>query len=470
MNKYNNIILPISKKIIDPTELAARCKSLSIAVIGHVDNGKSTLVGHLLTLTGHVSGHKIKEYEKEGAAINKASFKFAWVTDTNDNERKRGVTVEASQKSFSTQNREFTILDCPGHEDYMKNLIFGLSQADCALLVVTAEALFNRDDRGRVRLPPQTIEHLMCCVARGISKIVVVINKMDVTAVNYSQEHYNALCKEIEIQLKGFGCSNEREGATQYSFIPVSAWAGENLIKPSSLMPWFTGLTLVDELDRLPEAQKDLEEPFVFQVGELITTKKGMGTICTGNVLSGLGEPDSPVIVKPSHKKGTLKSMEAHRVAQPYVIKGDSIGVTIRGVDKEYLTKGAILANPEGAPKLVQRMVVDFLLVKIEKYLYEGAVLNAHINTALVPLRVAAINHIIDKTGKKTDAVLTPVGKKGVPPRHKAEIELQVTGAPVICAPYSSIKNLGIVILRDQNKTIGYGKVLSIVPDKSEVD
>jgi len=226
---------------------------LNLIVIGHVDHGKSTMVGHLMYLTGAVDERTIRQYEEEAKKIGKETFKFAWVLDRLKEERERGLTIDLTHLRFETKKYYFTIIDAPGHRDFVKNMITGASQADAAILVVSAK---KGEFEAGIGPGGQTREHAFLAFTMGVRQMVVAVNKMDDPTVNWSQERYEEVKNEVARMLKLVGYKVDK-----IPFVPVSGWTGDNLVERSDRMPWYKGPTLLEALDMFEGPPKAIDKP-----------------------------------------------------------------------------------------------------------------------------------------------------------------------------------------------------------------
>src|SRR3989338_7630304 len=213
--------------------MAANKQHMNIVTIGHVDQGKSTLIGRLLWDTGNVPEQAMKKIEEKAKELKKESFKFAFLMDSVKEERERGVTIDIAHQRFDTPNRYFTVIDAPGHRDFVKNMITGASQADCAILVLVAKD----------GVMPQTKEHVFLIRTLGLKQLIVAINKMD--DAGFDKAAFEKAKDDVSKLLKTVGFNPEK-----IPFIPVSAWTGDNVAKKSDKMPWYTGPTFVEVLDK----------------------------------------------------------------------------------------------------------------------------------------------------------------------------------------------------------------------------
>ncbi|MEM2367884.1 MAG: GTP-binding protein, partial [Candidatus Bathyarchaeia archaeon] len=242
---------------------------LNLVIMGHVDHGKSTTTGHMLYLAGVVDERTVKQYEEEARKLGKETFKFAWILDNLKEERERGLTIDLRFLKFETKKYYFTIIDAPGHRDFVKNMITGASQADGAILFVSAK---RGEFEAGIGPGGQTREHAFLAFTLGVNQLVVAINKMDDPTVNWSQERYNEVKNEVARMLKMVGYKVEK-----IPFVPTSGWTGDNLVKPSDKMPWYKGPTLLEALDVFEVPPKPLDKPLRIPIQDVYSIT-GVGT------------------------------------------------------------------------------------------------------------------------------------------------------------------------------------------------
>ncbi|MEM2200194.1 MAG: elongation factor 1-alpha, partial [Thermoplasmata archaeon] len=297
---------------------------LNVVFIGHVDHGKSTTVGRLLLDTGAIDPRIIEQYRKEAVEKGKATFEFAWVMDRLKEERERGVTIDVAHKEFQSNKYYITIIDAPGHRDFVKNMITGTSQADAAILVVSAKE----------GVQEQTREHTFLARALGVPQIVVAINKMDATTPPYSQDAYNNVKTEMEKLLKTVGYRD-------VIFVPISGYVGDNVVKPSPNLPWYKGPTLVEAFDMLKIPEKPIDKPLRIPVQDVYSIT-GIGTVPVGRVETGVLNVNDTVIFMPANKTREVKSIEMHHQPLPRAEPGDNIGFNVRGISKNDIKRGDV--------------------------------------------------------------------------------------------------------------------------------
>jgi len=315
---------------------------LNLVVIGHVDAGKSTATGHLIYKCGGIDKRTIEKFEKEAAEMGKASFKYAWVLDKLKAERERGITIDIALWKFESSKTVFTIIDAPGHRDFIKNMITGTSQADAAMLVIDSttggfEAGISKDG--------QTREHAMLAFTLGVKQMVVCVNKMDDKTVNYSEDRFNEIKGEVEAYLKKVGYKVEEK----VKFVPISGWVGDNMIEPSTNMPWYKGTTLLGALDELEIPVRPTEKPLrlplqdVYKIG-------GIGTVPVGRVETGVLKPGDVVTFAPAGVTTEVKSVEMHHESIPEAVPGDNVGFNVKNLSVKDIRRGFVTSNSKNDP------------------------------------------------------------------------------------------------------------------------
>lgn len=415
---------------------------LNLVVIGHIDHGKSTFVGRLLLETGVISSHQIEKYREQAREMGKSTFEFAWVMDNLKEERERGITIDLNHKKFSTKKREYTIIDAPGHRDFIKNMITGTAQADFGVLVVSIKE----------GIMTQTEEHAFLSRTLGLSNLVVAVNKMD--TVNYSEEKFNAFALEITAFLKKIGYKT-------FSIIPVSAFEGENISQRSKKMGWYKGNSILSQFDLIEHTfvvskeRKDIKIPI-----EDICSITGIGTVPIGKIESGTLYPGMMVQFLPSNKKGEVKSIQMHHENYPMASPGMNIGFNVKGIGRTDLKRGEVLYSVENKDVFVP----SSFLAKIVVYdhpsiISEGYIPVVHCHTAQVACRfkklISKINLYTGKVAEENPSFL----KKG----DMAEVELEPI-SPLMIESISTSKKLSRFAIRDMGKTIAAGICTKVLP------
>ena len=312
----------------------AEKEHMNLVIIGHVDHGKSTLTGRILLETGAIDPHIVEKYKKEAEEKGKGSFYFAWVMDGLKEERERGVTIDVAHKKFFTDKYYFTVIDAPGHRDFVKNMITGTSQADAA--IITCSAIEGPQ--------AQTKEHVFLATTLGVKQIIVAINKMD--AVKYDQAKYNEAKDAMTKLMKMVGVKTD-----EVPFIPVSAYNGDNIKTLSGEMPWYKGPTLIQALDPLRLPIQD------------VYTITGIGTVPVGRVETGILKPNMKVMFEPSHVQGEVKSIEMHHEQMPQAVPGDNVGFNVRGVAKNDVKRGDVAGPIENPPSVAKTFTAQIVVL-----------------------------------------------------------------------------------------------------------
>lgn len=416
---------------------------INIVFIGHVDHGKSTLVGRLLYDTGSLSEQDYRKLQAEAESRGKGTFAFAYAMDQLKEERERGVTIDVSYRKFKAKKNDFTIIDAPGHKDFVKNMITGTSQADAAVLVVSAKE----------GIMPQTKEHAFLAQVMGIKQLVIAINKMD--EVSYDEKKYEALKAELTKLLTSVGYKMET-----IKFVPVSAWVGDNVAKKSEKLSWFKGNTLVDTLDELtapvPPTDKALRMPI-----QDVYNIKGVGTVPVGRIETGIMKPGDKIIVMPTAKTGEVKSVEMHHEALPQAVPGDNVGVNVRGLGKEDMARGDVIGHTNNPPTVVKEFTAQIVVLNHPTAIPVNYTPVFHLHTAQLSCQITEIEKTLDpKTGgtKEDHPKFLKTGDAAI---------IKVTPLkPVVAEEYKKFPQLGRFAIRDMGQTVAAGMIISLVEKK----
>ena len=314
---------------------------MNLVVIGHVDSGKSTTTGHLIYKCGGINQRDLEKLEIEANNLNKSSFKYAFILDKTKAERSRGITIDCSLWKFETKVYNYTIIDAPGHRDFLKNMITGTSQADCSILMVSAN---EGEFEAGISKTGQTKEHLLLAYTLGIRQLIVCINKMDDNSVKYSETRYENIKSELSDYLKKIGFNMKT-----VPFIPISGWNGDNLIEKSTNTIWYKGPTVIEALDMVTPPVRPLEKPLRLPI-QSVYKIKGFGTVPSGRVESGVLKIGMTVEIAPHNILTEVKSIEAHHTSLLQAIPGDNIGFNIKGVSLADVKRGDIVGDPKNDP------------------------------------------------------------------------------------------------------------------------
>ncbi len=413
---------------------------LNVVFIGHIDHGKSTTVGRLLLDSGAIDPRVIEQYRKEAAEKGKATFEFAWVMDRLKEERERGVTIDIAHKDFESNKYYITIIDAPGHRDFVKNMITGTSQADAAILVVSAKE----------GVQEQTREHIYLARALGVPQMIVAINKMDATNPPYSQDAFNQVKGEVEKLLKVVGYKD-------ILFVPISAYYGDNVVKRSDKLKWWTGPTLLEAFDTLKLTEKPIDKPLRIPVQDVYSIT-GIGTVPVGRVETGVLNVNDTVIFMPANKKGEVKSIEMHHQPLPRAEPGDNIGFNVRGISKNDIKRGDVCGKVDNPPTVAQEFTAQIVVLNHPSVISPGYTPVFHAHTAQVACTISEIIKTLDPRTGATKAEKPDFIKTG----DVAIVKVTPT-RPMVIEKSSEIPQLGRFAVRDMGMTIAAGLCLDVV-------
>jgi elongation factor 1-alpha len=421
---------------------------LNLVIMGHVDHGKSTTIGHLFYLAGAVDERQIKAYEEEAKKMGKEAFKFAWVLDKLKEERERGLTIDLAFLRFETPKYFFTVIDAPGHRDFVKNMVTGASQADGAVLFVSAK---RGEFEAGIGPGGQTREHAFLAFTLGVNQLVVAINKMDDPSVNWSQERYNEIKNEISRLLKTVGYKVEKT-----PFVPTSGWTGDNLFKATDKMPWYKGPTLFQAMDALEVPSKPLNKPLRLPVQDVYTIT-GVGTVPVGRVETGVLKEGDILVFMPANVQGEVKSIETHHVRVPRAEPGDNIGFNVRGVSKTDVRRGDVAGHPNNPPTVAKEFIGQIIVIMHPTAIAAGYTPVLHYHTGQVAVRfVELIKKLDPRTGQTIEEkpAFLKTGDGAVvrfEPLH-----------PIAVETYTEFAELGRFAIRDMGTTVAAGVVKEI--------
>ncbi|MCP8323457.1 MAG: translation elongation factor EF-1 subunit alpha [Candidatus Methylarchaceae archaeon HK02M2] len=422
---------------------------LNLVITGHVDHGKSTGMGHFLFDLGVVDQRTIEAYSKESEKYGKGdTFKYAWVLDRIKDERERGLTIDLAFQKFETDKYFFTLIDAPGHRDFVKNMITGASQADAAVLVVSA-----KKGEYEVGMGPggQTREHLFLLYTLGVRQLIVILSKFDDATVNYSKERYEETKAGVEKLLKTVGYD-----INKIQIIPCSGWTGDNLVKRSEKMEWYTGPTLYESLDQLIEIEKPIDKPLRLPIQDVYSIT-GVGTVPVGRVETGEIKVGDKIIISPSMIATEVRSIETHHSNIPKAIPGDNIGFNLRGISKKDIKRGDVVGHPDNPPTVAREFIAQVIVVHHPTAIAAGYTPVLHAHTSQV---AAQITELISKIDARSGQVVEEK-PKSLKTGDSALIRIQPV-RPLCIETYKEMPELGRFALRDMGTTIAAGVVKEI--------
>ncbi|MBD3253065.1 translation elongation factor EF-1 subunit alpha [Candidatus Pacearchaeota archaeon] len=364
--------------------MAAEKPTMNIVFVGHVDHGKSTCVGRLMYDSGSIPEQQMKKLKDEAQKHGKIGFEFAYVMDKIKEERERGLTIDLAYKKLITSKRQITIIDAPGHKDFVKNMITGASQADAAFLTIAAKE----------SVQPQTKEHLWLLRTMGVQQIAITINKMD--TVDYKEEAFNKVKGEVSELLKGVGISPD-----SVTFLAVSALKGDNVYKRSENMSWYKGPTIWEQFDLFEEPKPPVDLPMRMAVQDVYEIT-GIGTVPVGKIETGVMKIGQKVIVLPARSgtgiQGEVKSIEMHHEQYQEAPAGYNVGVNLRGVGKKDIARGDVIADAAHPPTIAEDFTAQIAIINHPTVVAKGYTPVFHVHTAQVPCQLMEIVHKIDPT------------------------------------------------------------------------
>jgi elongation factor 1-alpha len=436
---------------------------INIVVIGHVDSGKSTTTGHLIYKCGGIDKRTIEKFEKEAQEMGKGSFKYAWVLDKLKAERERGITIDITLWKFETPKYYVTVIDAPGHRDFIKNMITGTSQADVAVLIVAAG---TGEFEAGISKNGQTREHALLAYTLGVKQLIVGVNKMDTTEPPYSQSRFEEIQKEVSAYVKKIGYN-----PATVPFVPISGWNGDNMLEPSANMPWFKGWnierkgvklegkTLLQALDAMEPPSRPTDKPLrlplqdVYKIG-------GIGTVPVGRVETGVIKPGMVVTFAPVNLTTEVKSVEMHHEALTEAVPGDNVGFNVKNVSVKELRRGYVAGDSkESPPKATEEFTAQVIVLNHPGQISNGytPVLDCH--TAHIACKFKEIKEKCDRrSGKKIED-----NPKSIKSGDAAIIDLVPT-KPMCVETFTDFPPLGRFAVRDMRQTVAVGVIKSVKP------
>jgi len=427
---------------------------INVVVVGHVDAGKSTTTGHLIYKCGGIDKRTIEKFEKEAKEMGKSSFKYAWVLDKLKAERERGITIDIALWKFETPKYYFTIIDAPGHRDFIKNMITGTSQADVAILVIAAG---TGEFEAGIAKNGQTREHALLAYTLGVKQLMVLVNKMDDKSVNWSEARFNEIKNEVSSFVKKIGYNPET-----VPFVPISGWLGDNMLERSTNLPWYKGPTLLEALDALKEPKRPLDKPLriplqdVYKIG-------GIGTVPVGRVETGILKPGMVVTFAPANITTEVKSIEMHHEALEQATPGDNVGFNVKNVSVKDIRRGFVCGDSKNDPPAeAESFEAQVIVLNHPGTIHAGyaPVLDCH--TAHIACKFAELLTKVDRrSGKEIEKE-----PKNIKSGDAAIVKL-ISSKPLVVETFTEYPPLGRFAVRDMRQTVAVG-VIKEVTKKSK--
>jgi len=423
---------------------------INLVVVGHVDAGKSTTTGHLIYKCGGIDKRTIEKFEKEAKEMGKSSFKYAWVLDKLKAERERGITIDIALWKFETEKYYFTIIDAPGHRDFIKNMITGTSQADVAILVVASG---TGEFEAGIAKNGQTREHALLAYTLGVKQMIVLVNKMDDKSVNWSEARFNEIKNEVSNFVKKIGYNPET-----IPFVPISGWLGDNMLEKSSNLPWYKGFTLLEALDNITPPKRPSDKPLriplqdVYKIG-------GIGTVPVGRVETGILKPGAVVTFAPAMITTEVKSVEMHHTVLEQAIPGDNVGFNIKNVAVKDIKRGFVAGDSkQDPPAETENFTAQVIVLNHPGLIHAGyaPVLDCH--TAHIACKFAELLTKVDRrSGKEIEAE-----PKNIKSGDAAIVRL-IPSKPMVVETFTEYPPLGRFAVRDMRQTVAVGVIKEVV-------
>ncbi len=413
--------------------MSSKKEHVNVVLAGHVDHGKSTMLGRLFFDMG-----KVKDLPPEEEA---GSFTFAWLCDRLKEERARGLTIDLFHEEIETPHKYITVIDAPGHADFIKNMITGASQADAAILVISAK-------KGE-GVQEQTREHAYLLKVLGVNQLIVAISKMD--TVDYSKERFEEIKEEAMELLRQIGYPVDK-----IPFIPVSGWVGDNVYKRSDKMPWYDGPTLYEVLDTVSSPPKPVDKPLRIPIQDVFTIT-GVGLVPVGRVVTGVLRPGDRIVVEPTGATGEVRSIEMHHKRLDKAEPGDNIGFNVKGIEKKFVHRGCVVGHPDNPPTVAEEFTAQIVITRHPTAISVGYTPVVHVHTAHMASRIV---EIIDKRDPRTGQVI----EKNPSFIKKGDIAVVRFKPikPLVIERRQDFDQLGRFAIRDMGITIGAGIVLDV--------
>jgi len=437
---------------------------ISIVVVGHVDSGKSTTTGHLIYKCGGIDKRTIEKFEKESSEMGKGSFKYAWVLDKLKAERERGITIDIALWKFETSKFYVTIIDAPGHRDFIKNMITGTSQADCGVLIIASG---TGEFEAGISKNGQTREHALLAYTLGVKQLIVGVNKMDSTEPPYSKDRFEEIKKEVSGFIKKVGYN-----PLAVPFVPISGWHGDNMLEASPNMGWYkgwdierpkknnaSGKTLIDALDAILPPERPTDKPLrlplqdVYKIG-------GIGTVPVGRVETGILKPGCVVTFAPVQLTTEVKSVEMHHESLPEAVPGDNVGFNVKNVSVKDIKRGYVAGDSKNSPPSgCANFVAQVIVLNHPGQICNGysPVLDCH--TAHIACKFYEIKEKIDRRSGKVmekEPKFIKSGDAGIVELHPSK--------PMCVEAFSNFAPLGRFAVRDMRQTVAVGVIKEVTP------
>ncbi len=418
---------------------------INLVFIGHVDHGKSTTVGRLLFDTKNIDEAAMRKLKEKAEELGKGGFEFAFVMDNLKEERERGVTIDLAHKKFESPKYYFTIIDAPGHKDFIKNMITGASQADAGVLVVAAND----------GVMAQTKEHVFLSRTLGVDQLIVAVNKMDMK--EYSEERFNQVKTDVSALLKTVGYNPEK-----IQFVPLASLPGDNIAKKTEKMSWYKGPCLLEAMDSLSQPEKPVDLPLRLPIQDVYNIT-GIGVVPVGRVETGIMKVGDKITVVPAREgkgvTGEVKSIEMHHEQMQQAEPGDNVGFNVRGLGKNDIARGDVLGPVDNVPTVAKEFTAQLVVLNHPSVITVGYTPVFHIHTAQVACQVTAIEKQLNPATGEVLKENPDFIKNG----DAAIVKIKPI-QPLCIEKQKVIPQMARFAVRDSGSTVAAGMCIDLVP------
>jgi len=426
--------------------MAKRKVHINLVFIGHVDHGKSTTVGRLLYDSKNIDEQTMRKLKDKAKELGKSGFEFAFIMDNLKEEQERGLTIDLAHKKFESPKYYFTIIDAPGHKDFIKNMITGASQADAGVLVVSA----NPGDG----IQAQTKEHVFLARTLGVNQLIIYINKMDMA--KYDEKRFNEVKTEVSTLLKSVGYKPD-----DIQFIPGASLGGENIVEKSKNMSWYQGKSLLESFDELKEPDKPTDLPLRLPIQDVYKIT-GIGVVPVGRVETGVMKVNDKVIVVPAREgkgvTGEVKSIEMHHEQMQEAEPGDNIGFNVRGIGEKDMARGDVLGHTDNVPTIATEFTAQMVILNHPTVVTVGYTPVFHIHTAQVACQIIKIEKKLDPATGQTKEENPDFLKNG----DAAIVKLKPV-SPLVIEKQKDIPQMARFAIRDSGTTVAAGMCIDLI-------
>ncbi|MFC1691223.1 translation elongation factor EF-1 subunit alpha [Nanoarchaeota archaeon] len=424
---------------------------MNLVFIGHVDHGKSTTVGRILFDSGTIDEQALRKLKEKAEELGKGGFEFAFVMDNLKEERERGVTIDLAHKKFETDKFYFTIIDAPGHKDFIKNMITGAAQADAAVVVVAAND----------GISAQTKEHVFLARTLGVDQVIIAVNKMDISGVDWKEEKFTQVKEDMKKLLQSVGYKPD-----EIPFVPIASLVGENVVKKGDNLPWYSGQTLLDAMNALKEPEKPTELPLRMPIQDVYNIT-GIGVVPVGRVETGIMKVGDKVIAVPGREgkgvPGEVKSIEMHHEMMQQAEPGDNVGCSIRGFGKKDIARGDVVGRSDNVPSVASEFTAQIVVLNHPSVITIGYTPVFHIHTAQVACQVTKIEKKLNPATGEVLAENPDFIKNG-----DAAIVTIKPVQPLVIERQKEIPQMSRFAVRDSGATVAAGMCIDLVAKKME--